>query len=113
MEPNSRENVNTQNEPDFQKIKKAVLNDIQRANNFFTSKIEPVLRERHQIYEADREYYKKRFSNTASQSDFMSLDFWSVVQWDIPMVMNSFFDWEIKKFPPCAGGHICYNVCML
>ena len=73
------------------RIKKAVLNDIQRANDFYTSKIEPVLRVRHKIYEADREYYKQRFRNTAAQSDFVSYDFWSVVQWAIPMVMNSFF----------------------
>ena len=76
---------------DYSKIKRAVLNDIQRANDFYTSKVEPTLRIRHQIYEADRAYYKKRFSNTAAQSDFVSYDFWSVVQWAIPMVMNSFF----------------------
>lgn len=74
-----------------EKIRKTILNDIQRANNFFTSKIEPVLRKRHQIYEADREYYKRRFKNTAGQSDFVSFDFWSMVQWAIPNVMNSFF----------------------
>ncbi len=73
------------------RIKKAILNDIQRANDFYTSKVEPVLRMRHQIYEADREYYKRRFRNTAAQSDFVSFDFWSVVQWAIPLVMNSFF----------------------
>ena len=76
---------------DHQRIKRAVLNDIQRANDFYTSKVEPVLRLRHQIYEADRAYYKKRFSNTGSQSDFVSFDFWSMVQWAVPMVMNSFF----------------------
>ena len=76
---------------DIQRVKRTVLNDIQRANDFYTSKVEPVLRMRHQIYEADREYYKKRFSNTAGQSDFVSYDFWSVVQWAIPLVMNSFF----------------------
>ena len=76
---------------DYPKIKRAVLNDIQRANDFYTSKVEPVLRLRHQIYEADRAYYKKRFANTGAQSDFVSYDFWSVVQWAIPMVMNSFF----------------------
>ena len=85
MEPNSGENVN------YQKIKKAVLNDIQRANNFFTSKVEPMLRTRHQIYEADRAYYKSRFPIISEQSDFVSFDFWSVVQWAIPLVMNSFF----------------------
>ena len=76
---------------DPNRIKKAVLNDIQRANSFFTTKIEPTLRKRHQIYEADRAYYAKRFKNTAHQSDFVSFDFWSMVQWAIPVVMNSFF----------------------
>ena len=85
MEPNSGANV------DIQRIKKAVLHDIQRANDFYTSKIEPKLRLRHQIYEADRQYYKSRFKHTSSQSDFVSFDFWSMVQWAIPLVMNSFF----------------------
>ena len=85
MEPNSGANV------DIQRIKKAVLHDIQRANDFYTSKIEPKLRLRHQIYEADREYYKQRFKKTSGQSDFVSFDFWSMVQWAIPLVMNSFF----------------------
>ncbi len=83
--------VETSEEEEFQKLKRTVLNDIQRSNDFYTSKIEPVLRVRHQIYEADREYYKKRFRNTGAQSDFVSFDFWSMVQWAIPMVMNSFF----------------------
>ena len=86
MESDSRGNV-----MNVSRIKKAVLNDIQRANSFFTSKIEPTLRKRHQIYEADRAYYRQRFKNTANQSDFVSFDFWSMVQWAIPMVMNSFF----------------------
>ena len=85
MESDSGENV------DIQKVRKAILADIQRANNFFNSKVEPTLRLRHQIYEADRAYYKKRFSNTSGQSDFVSFDFWSIVQWAIPAVMNSFF----------------------
>ena len=96
MEPDSRDDViqdevNADNQMNYPLIRRSVLNDIQRANDFFTAKIEPVLRVRHQIYEADREYYKKRFKNTAAQSDFVSFDFWSMVQWAIPMVMNSFF----------------------
>ena len=74
-----------------EKLRKAVLNDIQRANNFYNAKIEPVLRLRHQIYEADKSYYKKRFENLGTQTDFVSYDFWSLVQWAIPAVMNSFF----------------------
>lgn len=103
MEPYSRENVelskgnialnreNIDMEGLRARIRKSVLRDIDRANDFFTSKIEPVLRIRHQIYEADRAYYDKRFSRTAGQSDFVSFDFWSMVQWAIPAVMNSFF----------------------
>lgn len=89
MEPYSREDVIPEGIP--ARIKKSILRDIDRANSFFTSKIEPTLRIRHQIYEADRAYYDKRFSQTAGQSDFVSFDFWSMVQWAIPAVMNSFF----------------------
>lgn len=74
-----------------QKIKKAVKADIQRANSYYTEKVEPILRTRHQIYEADRDYYARRFPETAKQSDFVSYDMWSMVQWAIPAVMNSFF----------------------
>ena len=96
MEPDSRNDViqdemNADNVMNYPVIKRAVLTDIQRANDFYTAKVEPTLRVRHQIYEADREYYKKRFKNTAAQSDFVSFDFWSMVQWAVPMVMNSFF----------------------
>lgn len=77
--------------PDMEKIKKSVVADIQRANSFYTSKVEPVLRVRHQLYEADKEYYKKRFPAVSKQSDFVSYDFWSMVQWAIPALMNSFF----------------------
>ena len=73
------------------RLRKSVLHDIDRANSFFTAKVEPVLRTRHQIYEADKAYYNKRFGATAGQTDFVSYDFWSMVQWAIPAVMNSFF----------------------
>ena len=76
---------------DLEKIRKAVLSDIQRANNFYNSKVEPTLRTRHQIYEADRKHYDQRFKELGKQSDFVSYDFWSLVQWAIPNVMNSFF----------------------
>ncbi len=87
MEPDSGENV----AGIMPGIRKAVLRDIERSNSFFTAKVEPVIRTRHQIYEADRAYYDKRFSRTKGQSDFVSYDFWSVVQWAIPVIMNSFF----------------------
>ena len=75
----------------MERIKRAVLADIQRANAFFSEKVEPVLRTRHQLYEADRAYYKQRFPRLSKESDFVSYDFWSMVQWAIPSVMNSFF----------------------
>lgn len=87
MEPDSGENV----AGITPRVRKEVLRDIERSNSFFTSKVEPVIRTRHQIYEADKAYYDKRFSRTAKHSDFVSYDFWSVVQWAIPVIMNSFF----------------------
>lgn len=72
-------------------LKKAVLADIERADAFFQGKIEPVLRTRHQLYEADRKYYEARFPEVSKQANFVSYDFWSMVQWAIPAVMNSFF----------------------
>ena len=87
MEPDSREDVDGL----MLRLRKSVLRDIERSNDFFKAKIEPVLRVRHQIYEADRAYYDKRFPQTAEQSDFVSYDFWSMVQWAIPVIMNSFF----------------------
>ena len=73
------------------RIKKIILSDIKRADNFFTQKIEPTLTLRHQIYTADKKYYDKRFKETAEQSDFVSYDFWSLVEWAIPNIMNAFF----------------------
>ena len=86
MEQDSREDVGL---PEH--LRKSVLKDIERANSFYTTKVEPVIRTRHQIYEADKAYYDKRFSQSKGQSDFVSYDFWSMVQWAIPRVMNSFF----------------------
>ena len=74
-----------------ERVKKSVLSDIERADSFYQTKIEPTLRTRHQLYEADRAYYQARFPVVSEQSDFVSYDFWSMVQWAIPAVMNSFF----------------------
>ncbi|MBQ9566198.1 MAG: hypothetical protein IJU98_11490 [Synergistaceae bacterium] len=74
-----------------ERLKKAVKADIKRANSFFTEKCEPVLRTRHQVYDADVKYYRRKFSLASKQSEFVSYDFWSMVQWAIPAVMNSFF----------------------
>lgn len=73
------------------KIKKAVKADIKRANDFFTEKCEPVFRTRHQIFEADAAYYREKYPLASEQSEFVSYDFWSMVQWAIPGIMNSFF----------------------
>ena len=45
-----------------ERVKKSVLADIERANSFYQGKIEPTLRIRHQLYEADRAYYKNLLS---------------------------------------------------
>ena len=76
----------------LEKLKKSVLTDIQRADDFFQNKVEPVFSIRRQLYEADKKHYERRFSTLSKQSDFVSYDLWSLVQWAIPSVMNSFFN---------------------
>jgi hypothetical protein len=73
-----------------EKIRKSVLSDIERANGFYESKVEPVFRERLQLYEADKDHYQKRFPFLSKQSDFVTHDLWSLIQWAIPSLMNSF-----------------------
>jgi hypothetical protein len=82
---------------DRERIKRLVLSDIKRARDYYESKVQQVFDDRHALYTADRDYYAKRFPIISKQSDFVSYDFWSVVQWALPTIMNSFTEWEALK----------------
>ena len=50
MNENAEELMSSAEKYNRERIRKAIIGDIQRANDYYTSKIEPVLRTRHQIY---------------------------------------------------------------
>jgi hypothetical protein len=69
--------------------KRRILADVKLANDNYETRVKNVLQTRHSLYEADAAYYKKRFPVVSEQSDFVSFDFWSTVQWALPSLMNN------------------------
>lgn len=74
-----------------ERVRSIVLRDIERANDYYEQKVEPLLRERYDVYEASKDYYKKKFPKLSQQTDLVSYDMWSTVQWAIPPIMSAFF----------------------
>ena len=74
-----------------ERVRSIVLRDIERANDYYEQKVEPVLRERYDVYEASKDYYKEKFPKLSQQTDLVSYDMWSTVQWAIPPIMSAFF----------------------
>ena len=67
------------------------LADIQRADDFFTEKVEPILKERQNIYTASKDYYEQKFPRLSEQTDIVSYDMWSTVQWAKAPILSAFF----------------------
>ena len=74
-----------------ERVRSIVLRDIERANDYYEQKVEPILRERYDVYEASKDYYEKKFPKLSKQTDLVSYDMWSTVQWAIPPIMSAFF----------------------
>ena len=67
------------------------LADINRADDFYESKVEPLLQERQKVYTASKEYYRQKFPKLSEQSDIVSYDMWSTVQWAKAPILSAFF----------------------
>ena len=67
------------------------LSDIEKADAFFEEKIEPMLSARHDVYVASKEMYEKKFPKLSKQTDMVSYDMWSTVQWAKAPILSSFF----------------------
>lgn len=68
--------------------------DIESAENYFESYIKPKLVERYQIYNADPEYYKKKFPKLGKRSSVVSTDVADTIEWALPSLMRIFFGGE-------------------
>ena len=67
-----------------------VQNDIQRAEAYQASIVEPAVRERYEIYYADKEYYRQKFPILSKTSDLVSTDVADTIEWALPSLMKVF-----------------------
>lgn len=73
-----------------ERIRQTVIADRDRAEDFYKSKVEPVLLHRREIYTADKDYYKRMFPRLTF-SDYTSHDMYAWVQWALAQTLDSFF----------------------
>ena len=74
-----------------ERVRSIVLRDIERANDYYEQKVEPILKGRYDVYEASKEFYSSKFPKLSEQTDLVSYGMWSTVQWAIPPIMSAFF----------------------
>ena len=67
-----------------------VQNDIQRAEAYHASIVEPAVRERYEIYYADKDYYRQKFPILSKTSDLVSTDVADTIEWALPSLMKVF-----------------------
>ena len=73
-----------------QTVVRYVQNDIKRAEAYSVSKIEPVVKERYEIYYADKDYYRNKFPILSKTSDLVSTDVADTIEWALPSLMKVF-----------------------
>lgn len=75
-------------------IKQNVLNEIDRANNYYEEEIEPDIIKRHKVFEGDEKYYDTLFPKLSKISKVTASDFHDTVEWAIPSLIKVFFGGE-------------------
>ena len=78
-------------EEKLEEIRKNVKREIDRADQYYESEIEPDVIKRHKIYESDKKYYKDKFPRLTNISDVTASDFHDTVEWAIPSLIKVFF----------------------
>lgn len=73
-----------------ERVRMVALRDLARAEDFYRQTTEPLLLRRREIYQADKELYKKMFPRLGF-SDYTSHDFYAWVQWALSQALDSFF----------------------
>ena len=76
---------------DKTKVLAVALSDIKRADAYYTDQIEETLKQRYEVYYADRARYKKMFPKLSGKNEMRTFDLWSAVEWLIPNILKAFF----------------------
>ena len=76
---------------DFDKtIVRRIQADIASAEAYQASTVEPTVKQRYEIYYADKDYYKNRFPILSKTSDLVSTDVADTIEWALPSLMKVF-----------------------
>lgn len=73
-----------------ERVRMVALRDLARAEDFYRQTTEPLLLRRREIYQADKDLYKRMFPRLGF-SDYTSHDFYAWVQWALSQALDSFF----------------------
>ena len=65
--------------------------DINAANDYYTKTIEPLVKERYEIYRADKEYYRRMYPKLSKRCEITSTDVQDVIESTMPNLMKTFF----------------------
>lgn len=76
---------------DFDKtIVRRIQADIASAEAYQASVVEPTVKQRYEIYYADKDYYRNRFPILSKTSDLVSTDVADTIEWALPSLMKVF-----------------------
>lgn len=82
--------IKTLKKKEIDKIMKAVAQGKAVADDYYRGTIEGKLLEREQIYNADKEHYRKKFPRLSEMNEWVSKDVKTSIGWIIPSVMEVF-----------------------
>ena len=71
-------------------IVRRIQADIASAEAYQASVVEPTVKQRYEIYYADKDYYKNRFPILSKTSDLVSTDVADTIEWALPSLMKVF-----------------------
>jgi hypothetical protein len=68
-----------------------IKGDIEAANRYYDSDVEPMLLERNRIYHGDKEYYRQKYPELSEVSDLVTTDLADIIEWSMPSLMKAYF----------------------
>lgn len=92
LEPKKKKEVSliTLSKKQISKIMASAQNGLKIAKNYYTSTVEAEVTRRTQIYDADKDYYKKKFPRLSEKTTWRSRDVQTACEWILPSLLEAF-----------------------
>lgn len=88
--PRKEISLDTLTDKQKKKIMNAYIRGRDKANEFYKDTVEPTIITRKELYEAPKELYRKKFPALSENSDWISRDVKTTIDWIIPALMDVF-----------------------